>query len=218
MRWARQVTTVWPEGFLGLGDLVGEGEADHVEGGVGPMSKVERHPEVVFVELGGGGAGGAPIGGMRPSWTQRARRRARGADPFSGFIEHQERTMVRLCTGGTLGSIAEATGVGSGASDAQRDVWRDIVARDAALIGEEFTRWMGRFLYPDGLRGITSTIAEGELFRADDEIAAVLGNAVVILGGLSGSGKRIITGYEPDSPAKAEQLRKNPRARRPGEN
>ena len=81
MRWARQVTTVWPEGFLGLGDLVGEGEADHVECGVGQMSKVERHPEVVFVELGGGGAGGAPIGGMRPSWTQRACRRTRGAAP-----------------------------------------------------------------------------------------------------------------------------------------
>ena len=76
---------------------------------------------------------------------------ARGADPFSAFIEHQEKTMVRLCTGGTLGSIAEATGIGSGASDAQGDVWREIVSRDAVLIGEEFTRWFGGFLFPEGM-------------------------------------------------------------------
>ena len=59
--------------------------------------------------------------------------------------------MVRLCTGGTLGSIAEATGIGSGASDAQGDVWREIVSRDAVLIGEEFTRWFGRFVFPEGM-------------------------------------------------------------------
>lgn len=76
---------------------------------------------------------------------------ARGADPFSACIEHQEKTMVRLCTGGTLGSIAEATGIGSGASDAQGDVWREIVSRDAVLIGEEFTRWFGRFVFPEGM-------------------------------------------------------------------
>lgn len=76
---------------------------------------------------------------------------ARGADPFSAFIEHQEETMVRLCTGGTLGSIAEATGIGSGASDAQSDVWREIVSRDAVLVGEEFTRWFGRYVFPEGM-------------------------------------------------------------------
>ena len=76
---------------------------------------------------------------------------ARGADPFSAFIEHQEKTMVRLCTGGTLGSIAEATGIGSGASDAQGDVWREIVSRDAVLIGEEFTRWFARYVFPEGM-------------------------------------------------------------------
>ena len=76
---------------------------------------------------------------------------ARGADPFSAFIDHQEKTMVRLCTGGTLGSIAEATGIGSGASDAQSDVWREIVSRDAVLIGEEFTRWFGRYVFPEGM-------------------------------------------------------------------
>ena len=75
---------------------------------------------------------------------------ARGTDPFSAFVEHQEKTIVRLCTGGTLGSIAEA-GSGTLAGNAQADVWRDIVSRDAVKIGEEFTRWFGRFLFPEGM-------------------------------------------------------------------
>lgn len=76
---------------------------------------------------------------------------ARGTDPFSAFVEHQEKTIVRLCTGGTLGSIAEA-GSGTLAGNAQEDVWRDIVGRDAVKIGEEFTRWFGRTLFPGGMR------------------------------------------------------------------
>lgn len=76
---------------------------------------------------------------------------ARGTDPFSAFVEHQEKTVVRLCTGGTLGSIAEA-GSGTLAGNAQADVWRDIVGRDAVKIGEEFTRWFGRFIFPEGMR------------------------------------------------------------------
>lgn len=76
---------------------------------------------------------------------------ARGTDPFSAFVEHQEKTIVRLCTGGTLGSIAES-GSGTLAGNAQEDVWRDIVGRDAVKISEEFTRWFGRHLFPGGMR------------------------------------------------------------------
>lgn len=75
---------------------------------------------------------------------------ARGTDPFSAFVEHQEKTIVRLCTGGTLGSIAEA-GSGTLAGNAQADVWRDIVSRDAVKIGEEFTRWFAKYLFPEGM-------------------------------------------------------------------
>ena len=93
---------------------------------------------------------------------------ARGTDPFSAFVEHQEKTIVRLCTGGTLGSIAEA-GSGTLAGNAQADVWRDIVSRDAVKIGEEFTRWFGRFLFPEGMLvkfelGLEKRNTPGEVF------------------------------------------------------
>lgn len=68
---------------------------------------------------------------------------SRGQDPFSAFVRHQEETVVRLATGGTLGSIAEA-GSGTLAGGAQADVWREIVARDAAVVGAALMRGLVR--------------------------------------------------------------------------
>lgn len=68
---------------------------------------------------------------------------SRGQDPFSAFIRHQEETVVRMATGGTLGSIAEA-GSGTLAGGAQADVWREIVARDAVVVGAAFMRALVR--------------------------------------------------------------------------
>ena len=64
---------------------------------------------------------------------------SRGTDPFRSFIEHQEETIVRLATGGTLGSIAQA-GSGTLAGGAQQDVWESIVARDSAVIASAIER------------------------------------------------------------------------------
>ncbi len=68
---------------------------------------------------------------------------SRGQDPFSAFVRHQEETVVRLATGGTLGSIAEA-GSGTLAGGAQADVWREIVARDAVVVGAALMRSLVR--------------------------------------------------------------------------
>lgn len=68
---------------------------------------------------------------------------SRGQDPFSAFVRHQEETVVRLATGGTLGSIAEA-GSGTLAGGAQADVWREIVARDAVTVGAALMRGLVR--------------------------------------------------------------------------
>ena len=68
---------------------------------------------------------------------------SRGQDPFSAFIRHQEETVVRMATGGTLGSIAEA-GSGTLAGGAQADVWREIVARDAVVVGAALMRSLVR--------------------------------------------------------------------------
>ncbi|MBR3583184.1 MAG: DUF935 family protein [Kiritimatiellae bacterium] len=64
---------------------------------------------------------------------------ARGTDPFTAFITHQEKLVVLLATGGTLTSLAEA-GSGTLAGNAQMDVWRQIVSRDAAIIGAALDR------------------------------------------------------------------------------
>ncbi len=64
---------------------------------------------------------------------------ARGVNPFTDFITHQEKTIVLLATGGTLTSLAEA-GSGTLAGNAQMDVWEQIVARDGVMIGNAIDR------------------------------------------------------------------------------
>lgn len=64
---------------------------------------------------------------------------ARGVDPFNAFIEHQQKLIVLLATGGTLTSLAQAD-TGSLAGGAQMDVWREIVARDSTIIAQAINR------------------------------------------------------------------------------
>lgn len=64
---------------------------------------------------------------------------ARGQNPFSEFIQHQEKAIVLLATGGTLTSLAES-GSGTLAGNAQYDVWREIVKRDGEVIGNALDR------------------------------------------------------------------------------
>lgn len=64
---------------------------------------------------------------------------SRGTDPFSAFIQHQEKLIVLLATGGTLTSLAES-GSGTLAGSAQMEVWQQIVARDAEIIGDAIHR------------------------------------------------------------------------------
>lgn len=68
---------------------------------------------------------------------------SRGVDPFTNFIRHQEETILRLATGGTLGSMAES-GSGTLAGNAQADVWQAIVARDSGVIAQAVNRDMLR--------------------------------------------------------------------------
>lgn len=64
---------------------------------------------------------------------------SRGVDPFTAFITHQEKTILMLATGGTLGSMAEA-GSGTLAGNAQQDVWESIVSRDSGVISAAMMR------------------------------------------------------------------------------
>ncbi len=73
--------------------------------------------------------------GVYPNGTQISyAAEARGVNPFLDFIQHQEKLVVLLSTGGTLTSLAEA-GSGTLAGNAQMDVWEQIVSRDAKIIG-----------------------------------------------------------------------------------
>lgn len=73
---------------------------------------------------------------------------SRGQDPFTAFIEHQEKLIVLMATGGTLTSLAQAD-TGSLAGGAQMDVWEQIVKRDGVVISAA----LNRDLFAPFLRG-----------------------------------------------------------------
>ena len=68
---------------------------------------------------------------------------ARGTDPFTPFLEHIQKLIVLMATGGTLTSLAEA-GSGTLAGGAQMDVWEQIVRRDGVAIGAALDRAVAR--------------------------------------------------------------------------
>lgn len=75
-----------------------------------------------------------------PSGTSISRAEtSRGQDPFTAFIEHQEKLIVLMATGGTLTSLAQAD-TGSLAGGAQMDVWEQIVQRDGVVISAAMNR------------------------------------------------------------------------------
>ena len=75
-----------------------------------------------------------------PSGTSISRAEtSRGQDPFTAFIEHQEKLIVLMATGGTLTSLAPAD-TGSLAGGAQMDVWEQIVQRDGVVISAALNR------------------------------------------------------------------------------
>lgn len=85
---------------------------------------------------------GLPAVWPNGSTTSRAEA-SRGQDPFTPFIEHQEKLIVLTATGGTLTSLAQSD-TGSLAGGAQMDVWEEIVARDSVVIAEAVQRTLIR--------------------------------------------------------------------------
>ena len=65
---------------------------------------------------------------------------SRGTDPFSAFIEHQQKLIVMMATGGTLATLSEATGIGSGASGVQQDEWQRIIRADKRIISNAINK------------------------------------------------------------------------------
>lgn len=65
---------------------------------------------------------------------------SRGVNPFTEFVDHQMKLFVLLSTGGTLTSLSEATGIGSGASETQMDTWKQIVRADVRMVSNAINR------------------------------------------------------------------------------
>lgn len=82
-----------------------------------------------------GGSGALPYGSL-----VHYAEGGRGVDPFTAFVERQEKSIVLLGTGGMLTSLVEATGIGGGATSAHSDTWREIVRRDIRFVGKAVDR------------------------------------------------------------------------------
>jgi len=111
---------------------------------------------------------------------------ARGTDPFTPFVEHQDKYIVLLATGGTLTSLAQAD-TGSLAGGAQMEVWREIVARDGVLIAGALNRCLfNRYL---NLAFPGQPIAAE--FRLDNERKQSAAEVADLAGKLKAAGWRI---------------------------
>ena len=88
------------------------------------------------VECAKGGSGAFPFG--TNVITQEVN--PGGATSIEGFLEYMNKQIVLASTGGTLASLAQATGLGSNLADVQNDVFKTIVKHDAAKIGDLINR------------------------------------------------------------------------------
>lgn len=65
---------------------------------------------------------------------------------FDMFLAHQQKQIMLVGTGGILGSLAEATGLGSGVADTHEQTWREIIKADAFKISNLINRYVARVL------------------------------------------------------------------------
>ena len=98
-----------------------------------PQDAGTKDEEIYFEsaeKLAQAGSGALPYGSEVHYATD-----ARSVNPFLEFLRHQQELIVLMATGGTLTTLASPTGIGSGASDAQEKVWRQITGRDLRAAG-----------------------------------------------------------------------------------
>lgn len=89
-----------------------------------------------------GGNGALPSG----SEVHTERTDPANSQAFQMFLEHQQKQIILAGTGGILGSLAEATGLGSGVADAHQSTWKEIVKSDAFKISNLINRKVGHLL------------------------------------------------------------------------
>ncbi|HOQ60936.1 MAG TPA: DUF935 family protein [Vicinamibacterales bacterium] len=96
------------------------------------------------------GASGALPNGASASYATEAR----GTDPFTAFLDHQQKLIVLMATGGLATSLETAQGLGSGTSDAHSDTWRAVWLRDSIVISDALNRGPTRLLLDRAFPGL----------------------------------------------------------------
>jgi len=80
-----------------------------------------------------GGTGALPHGASVSYATA-----ARGTDPFSLYLDHQQKLVVLMATGGLATSLDALSGLGGSVGDAHESTWREVWRRDAVVIADAF--------------------------------------------------------------------------------
>ena len=111
---------------------------------------------------------------------------ARGVNPFTDFVDHQMKLFVLLSTGGTLTSLSEATGIGSGASETQMDTWKQIVRADVRIVSNAINRQLARRIV-SGCKDFKDKPVLVE-FKLDTEPQMTAREAVELAASLSSAG------------------------------
>lgn len=75
------------------------------------------------------------------------------AQSIQNFLEYMAKQIVLASTGGTLTSLAQATGLGSNIADVQNDVFKTIVRHDAYKIGDLINRGIAKKLLDSAFPG-----------------------------------------------------------------
>ena len=94
------------------------------------------------VKCANGGSGAFPYGSN--IITQQID--ANNGTAIQSFLEYMSKQIVLASTGGTLTSLAQATGMGSNVADVQQDVFKTIVRHDAYKIGDLINRGIAKKL------------------------------------------------------------------------
>lgn len=94
------------------------------------------------IQCANGGSGAFPFGSN--VITQQVD--ANNGQAIQSFLDYMSKQIVLASTGGTLTSLAQATGMGSNVADVQNDVFKTIVRHDAYKIGDLINRGIAKRL------------------------------------------------------------------------
>ena len=99
-------------------------------------------------QIAEGGSGSLPNGS-----DYKTNDSARGNQPFKERLDHLSEKLVLAGTGGKLTMLAAPTGLGSGTSDAQADVFDDIAQAEAADISAAFQQQLDKLVLAEAFPG-----------------------------------------------------------------